>query len=242
MKTLPMSTKEVMGFFQKPDEVMEIDLENSSLQGNVFVTYITNMRMKTTVVKGTAQQRYDLLIPYLTSEYSTSCDSLREGAIDLLMWFIGLPSLYNTWISEADLALLAGDNLEEELGKITEFLDSLVTCIPSFNTKYKEEVFNKLIESGEIEVVTDATAIGPNVLGLLEPANFFEIFCSTGKKEVKKYFKPQFEIMKFNNKGLFDILSNRKGLLMPIMNLLYEPTKENIAILKKHKKAIESCL
>ncbi|RLA63447.1 MAG: hypothetical protein DRQ88_12425 [Epsilonproteobacteria bacterium] len=236
MKALPMKTQEVMEFFQNPDEIIEVDLENSSLQGEVFVTYITNMRMKTTLVGGTSQQKLDLLIPYLTSAYTTNCKPLLEGGIDLLLSYRGIEPLYNTWLPAKDLEDFA-KNHKEDLDPISEFLDSLVCCIPSFNTKYKKSVFDKEIEQGNIEVITDASIIGPNILGLLQEPNFFEIFVSSGVT-VKKYYKHQFEVMRFNNKGLFDIVSARDSLLMPILDLLSEPTEESIEILKKHSEAL----
>lgn len=244
IKKIPMSTDEIQELFLNPEKKYIIDLRNSKLKGEAFITYIANMKMKCDLLKDLEldkNEKFEILKIFLNFNYFVDCSTLIETSSLVMLRSRGLKvNEDNSWLSieEIDEFITSNKNLVDT---IADFLDSMLIAVPSLNTSFKEHFLNPAIEDGSINNIEDPNIISVNIFGMLTIPDFLEVFLSL-KNDFNKfnYYKYQIERFSYNKKTFFDIFIDLKGdsLLLSLCNAFFSEQKEESEIISKYSSLL----
>lgn len=243
-----MSTEEIQQVFLNTDSHYNVDLKNSKLKGEAFITYIANMQINCSLAKveGTpSEEKLEVLKHYLTFRQSIKCDTLLYTTARTLMRFVGvtLNEEFCDWMSLEEIDTFIAQN-NEMLNNIAIFINSAPVFVTAFNNEFRKNVFDPAIESGEITVVDDPDIVGINTISLFSIPDFTEFFITAVVENPNNanlpmyYYKAQVERLQYDRKTVFDIFLGLKedSFLMAFSNLLLN-TSENgdeLALLQKY--------
>lgn len=222
-KTFPLSTTDIISFFENPDHFFYIDYNGSALKKESFLTYIANMKMKCDLIDYASisfEDREEMLFAFMHYNYIVEVPALKNALASLLMYSRSGEMIFDFFSKEE-----ADQFIEKHKTKIQEascFFDSMLFVMPSMSHEFKEQVFNKAIEEGQVEVVEDAEAIGINTFSLIAMPDFVDIFIGLNKEELKiKYYKHAIEKFTYKNKKLFQLVTDLEtpSFLMSLFNL-----------------------
>jgi hypothetical protein len=241
VKTIPMPTDQIQELFLNPTNQYEVDLRNSKLKGESFITYIANMRMKCTLITDpelTSEEKFSTLTHFLNFNYFVDCDTLVKASALLMLRSRGVPiENTQTWISFEEMDEYIKLNYEL-ITKIGNFYDSLVLAVPSFNINFKNTILDPAIESGLVEVIEDTSAVSINIFGALTIPDFLECFLAYPNESSSKlrYFKYPVERFSYNKKALSEIFRELKGgsLLLSLTHMLFSEEQHETEVLNKH--------
>lgn len=236
-----MSTEEIQDLFLNQGTHYEINLEDSKLQGEAFITYIANMQMNCSLpleVKVSSEKKLEVMKYFFNFRQTIKCQTLLDTAAFVMLKFKGINfDLNSCWLNEAELDLFIKDNLET-IGKTALFLESSLLFVPSFNSNFKQFILEPAIEAGEVVEISDIDFIGVNILGLFTIPSFIEFFLSyppVGEQPVV-YFKEQVEKLYYDKKPLFEIICEQKGdsFLMSLVNVIFSQETAEVELFKKY--------
>lgn len=241
IKTIPMNTEEIQELFLKQDELYDIDLQNSKLQGEAFITYIANMQMNCLLpleVAVDSEKKLEVLKYFFTFRQTVKCQTLINAAAFVLLYSRNIPFDFKLcWLTEKEIQSFIPENMET-LQKASLFLESALIFIPSFNTDFKSLVLEPAIEAGEVKEINDIDFIGVNTLGLFTVPSFLEIFLGNPIEDnlPKFYFREQVEKLYYNSKPLFELIKDQQGdsFLMSLCHVTFSMHKEEREIFDKH--------
>lgn len=243
-----MSTEEIQQVFLNTDSHYDVDLKNSKLKGEAFITYIANMQINCSLanVEGTAsEEKLEVLKHYLTFRQSIKCDTLLHTTARTLMRFAGvtLDKSFCDWMSLEEIDSFIVQN-SDMLNNVANFIYSAPVFVTSFNNNFREEIFKPAIESGEIRVIDDPDIVGINTINLFSIPDFTEFFIAAVSENPNNanlpmyYYKAQVERLQYDRKTIFDIFLGLKGdsFLMAFSNLLLNTSEngEELALLEKY--------
>jgi hypothetical protein len=243
-KKIPMSTEEIQELFLNTNKHYTIDLKNSALKGEAFITYISNMQMNCSLAIDETvptEEKFEILKLFLTSRQTIKCDTLLNTAALLLLRSRKV-DIQNSigWLSfeEVDTFVKQNKDLIEE---VSSFVDSMPLTATCFNTEIKEQYLVPAIENGEVEVVTDLEAIGVNILALMGITDFLEFFLAANPSSSTrmKYYQPQVERLTYDKQTIFDIFFKREdpSFLMSMVNLLFSSGEQEIKLMQDYLEA-----
>jgi hypothetical protein len=245
-KTIPMSTEELQDLFLNPAKSYVIDLKNSKLKGEAFITYISNMKMKCSLLKDTnltKEEKYDTLSYFFQFSYPVDCDTLIETSAFLFLRYRNVPVDFSfSWLSIEDMDEYIALN-KPLFEKVSKFMDSLILGVSSFNNDFKKDYLEPAIESGEIEVIDDANLFSVNMLGMLTVPNFLEYFIGFSPLSETvdlKYYRHQMEQMTYNKKSLFEVFANLKedSLILSLVNVFFSEKDSESSVLNKYPQLL----
>lgn len=245
IKTIPMSTEDIQELFLNSNAEYLVDLKNSALKGEAFVTYIANMQMSCSLVVDPSTEKkdkFDILFQFMKFRQTIKCNTLIE-TLALVMWKIkGMPfELNDIWMTTGEMDEFISLH-SEELLKISNFLDSAPLIAVSFNKELKQSIIETGIEDGSIQLIDDPDAVGVNALSLFTVPNFIEYFLAGNNpnQSVARYYKAQIERVQYSQKTLFDIFTdqNLNSFLMSIVHLLFSNGEEENALIESVSKQL----
>lgn len=214
IKTIPMSTEDIQELFLNQDVHYSIDLKNSKLKGEAFITYIANMQMNCSIIKDQAlssEEKIEILKFFFSFRQTIKCDTLLLSCAHVLLKArnIGF-EMDDSWLLPEEMDLFIKENSDLVLNA-SKFLDSSLTFIPSFNNNYRKAIFEPSIDGGVIKVIEESDFIGVNILGLYTIPGYIEHFlaASESKAEELVYYKNQVELLQWNRMPLFQIISSQ---------------------------------
>lgn len=245
IKTIPIPFNEISDIFLNIDKTYRLDLKNSKLKGESFITYVANMKLKCEIINDESlekEEKFEVLKNFLNYAYFVDCTTLIDASLLVFLRYRNIPfHASNSWMSSEEIDEFVSLN-KNTLDNIADFYDSLIISIPSFNNKFKTEVLEPALASGEIKLVEDPNLISINSISLLKIPNFLENFIGHNNQAEKelKYYKYQIEKFSYDKKNLFDILMGLKedSFILSLTNIFYSQEKEEEEILEKHMKVL----
>ena len=223
-----MSTEEIQELFLDQNLHYDIDLANSKLKGEAFITYIANMQMNCSIEFNkdlATQDKLDVLKHYFSFRQTIKCETLLLASAHILLKARNISfDMDNSWLSPDEMDLFIKDNGQVILNT-SAFLDSSLVFVPSFNNNYRKVVFEPSIEQGLIKVIEEPDFIGVNTLGLFTIPGFLEHFIASNENESEElvYYKNQVELLQWNRMPLFQIISSQAedSFLMALSHLAF---------------------
>lgn len=220
LRTIPMSTEQIQEIFTNADMHYNIDLKNSTLKGEAFITYIANMQINCSLatVEGTEKEdKFEILKHYLTYRQTIKCDTLQSTVSILLLHTLGVDvELSCDWLSKEEMMEFAESNVDQ-IVEVMHFLRSAPVIVSSFNKNFKSLIFDKACDNGEIQVIDEPDVVGVNMISLFGVPKLVEMLCLTMEeihpelKDDLRYYKAQVERIQYNKKSLFDIFLETPG-------------------------------
>ena len=246
IRTIPMSTEEIQEIFLDNSLHYNIDLKNSTLKGEAFLTYIANMQINCSLmaIEDTpTEEKFEILKYYLAFKQTIRCETLHRAIAMILLKYVKAPLQHHVeWISEEEINLFLSEN-RELLVVPSLFISSASLFVPSFNKEFKKNIFVPACESGEIEVIDDVDIVGINLINIFSIPDFTETFITyhdlitTPEEKKLLYYKAQVERLQYNNKTLYQIFTELKedSFLMSFSHLLLYHNKDqrDVKILKE---------
>lgn len=224
IKTLPLSTEDIIGFFDNPDHFFYVDYNKSSLKRESFLTYIANMKMKCDLIDYqniSLEDRQEMLLAFMSYGYIIEIPVLKNALVALLLYSRSGEMNFDYMSKEESDTFI--NSYSTELDHIASFFDSMLLVLPSMSHEFKAEVFDKMIEDKSLPVVEETEVIGINVFSLVAFPNFLDIFIGLNKVEPKmKYYKYAIEKFNYKNKKLFQLITELENpsVLMSLFNIL----------------------
>lgn len=245
VKTIPMSTDQIQELFLNPGNSYIVDFKNSKLKGESFITYIANMRMKCTLMPDPEldqKEKFDILTQFLEFNYFVDCDTLISVAALIFLRSRGVPIINSQeWMSFEEMDEYISANSELIL-KISDFYDSMIIAVPSFNKDFKNSYLEPAIASGEIELIEDTNAISINTFGPLTIPDFLECFLAypTASSKKLKYFKYPVERFSYDKKSLSEIfrILNGSSLLLSLSNAFFSEEEQEREVINKYSNLL----
>lgn len=229
-KTIPLSTDDIIGFFQNPDHFFFIDYINSSLKKESFLTYLANMKMKCDIINYASmpsEDRIEILSCFMNHPYAIEVPVLKEALIAIL-FYTRTGDMISDYMSKEEADIFIKNN-KEAIEHASCFFDSMILVLPSMSHEFKEQVFDKLIEENKIEIIENANLIGINTFSLIAYPDFLDMFIGLGKEETKiKYYKYPIDKFSYKNKKLFQLIMELESpsVLMSLFNVLSSKEEE----------------
>ncbi len=239
-KTIPLSTNDIIGFFQNPDHFFFIDYNNSSLKKESFLTYLANMKMKCDLVNYkeiATEDRIEMLSCFLNHSYIIEVPTLKNALISIL-FYMRTGEMISDYMSkeEADEFILKN---KEALDHASCFFDSMLLVLPSMSHEFKEQVFDKMLENNEIEVIEKTDCIGINTFALVAYPGFLDMFIGLSNQNTEiKYYKYAIDKFSYKNKKLFQIIIELESpsVLMSLFNAFSSKEEEETKYFEKLKE------
>jgi hypothetical protein len=231
LKTIPMSTQEIQEIFLNSELHYNIDLNNSTLKGEAFITYIANMQINCSLAtddQTPKEEKFEILTHFLKFRQTIKCDTLLNTTALLLLKALRTPIEHTSnWLTEEE----SEEFLQSNKSLILEaalFINSAPVFVTAFNKDFKEEIFEPACLNNEIQVIDDPEIVGVNLINLFSIPNFIETFIAQFDEvmpaEVKnlRYYKAQVERLQYDKKTVFDIFLELKedSFLMSFSHLL----------------------
>jgi len=243
IRAVPMSTDELQELFLNPEISFQIDVGKSKLRGESFITYLSNMRMKCSLLESDTlpyEDKEEILKSYIKNAYFTDCRTLLESLAYVMFLSRDIPvEPLSNWLSVEESKKFIQNN-NDIIKNISDFLDSCLVAIASLNVEFKKNFLDPSLHNKDINLIEDPDIVCINVLGLLTLPNFIEYFISFNPQPEKKlsYYKYQVEKFTYNKKFFFQILVNLSGdsLLLSLVNIFFSPNEDAKNILKKYSE------
>jgi hypothetical protein len=223
-KTLPLSTEDIVSFFDNPDHFFYVDYEKSSLKRESFLTYIANMKMKCDLINYkdiSFEDRQEMLLAFMHYAYIIEMPVLKDALVALLIYSRSGEMKFDYMTAEEADKFIA--NYPTEIGHASSFFDSMLIVLPSMSHEFKADVFDKMIEEGSLPIVEQTEVIGINTFSLVAYPDFLDFFIGLSKTEpVMRYYKYAIEKFNYKNKKLFQLVQEleRPSVLMSVFNAL----------------------
>jgi len=223
-KTIPLATEDIISFFDKPDHFFYIDYVNSTLKKDNFLAYIANMKMQCDLLDYKAissEDRIELLSSFMKYPFVIEIPTLKNALVSVLLYTRSGEMAFD-YLSKEEAETFVS-NHKNEIEHASCFFDSMLLVLPSMSNEFREEIFDKLVESNELELVEDPNAIGINTFLLTIYPDFLDMFIGLGKEAPKiKYYKYAIEKFNYKNKKLFQLIIGleKPSVLMSIFNML----------------------
>lgn len=237
-----MSTEDIQDLFLNANAEYVVDLKNSALKGEAFVTYIANMQMSCTLMVDATtpkQEKFDILLQFLKFRQTIKCKTLIETLALVMFKTTGMPfALSDIWMTTEEMDEFIA-LYPEEIVKVANFMNSAPLIAASFNKELKKNVIEAGIEDGTIKVIDDPDAVGVNAISLFTVPNFIEFFLAGSNPGTElRYYKAQVERIQYAQKTMFDIFTdeNLNGFLMPITHLLFSNGEKENAVIEQYSK------
>lgn len=239
-KTIPLATSDIISFFENPDHFFFIDYANSSLKKESFLTYLANMKMKCDLVeyqKIPAEDRMEILSCFMNHSYAIEVPVLKNALMSIL-FYLRTGEIFSDYMSKEEMEEFILKN-KEALDHACCFFDSMLLILPSMSHEFKEQVFDKMIEKNEIEIIEDADCIGLNTFSLIAEPNFLDMFIGLSNQETQvKYYKYAIDKFSYKNKKLFQIITELESpsVLMSLFNAFSSKEEEETKYFEKFKE------
>jgi hypothetical protein len=230
IKTIPLSTNDIIGFFQNPDHFFFINYNNSSLKKESFLTYLANMKMKCDLIDYQSialEDRVEMLSCFLNHSYVIEVPVLKNALISLLLYTRTGEMVFD-YLSKEEAEIFIKNN-KEMIDHACCFFDSMILVLPSMSHEFKEKVFDKMIEENQIEIIENANSIGINTFALIACPDFLDMFIGLGQKDFQiRYYKYAIDKFSYKNKKLFQLIVELESpsVLMSLFNALSSEEEE----------------
>jgi hypothetical protein len=241
-KILPLSTTDIIGFFENPDHFFYVDYNNSSLKKETFLTYIANMKMKCDLINYkdiSFEDRQEMMSAFINHSYVIEVPVLKNALISLLIYSRSAEMPFDFFTKEE-----ANIFLEKNWSAIehaSSFFDSMLLVLPSMSHEFKEQVFDKMLEENLIPVIEESDLVGINVFALIAEPGFLDFFIGLNKEEPNiRYYKYPIDKFTYKNQKLFQIIINLEtpSVLMSLFNIFSSKEEEETKYFEELKKGV----
>lgn len=195
--TAPIPMEELRKYFEDPSHIFEISYDNSTLQGDRFLTYFGNLEVPCNVLYSD-EKRDELLSSYFNATQLVSIESLEREAISVLLERRGL-----TLHKENTEFIKSNQQIIDQWARV---LDSL-----SLYNMYiiQIEQFRDWVANAFPEDDTDSM-VGVNFVNVLKYADFYSFYTRINKENLT-YFSRYFNDPIFKGKSLFAYWANENN-------------------------------
>jgi hypothetical protein len=224
IKTLPLSTEDILSFFDNQDHFFYVDYNKSSLKRESFLTYIANMKMKCDLINYkdiSREDRQEMLLAFMHYGYVIEIPVLKDALVALLLYSRSGEMNFDYMTKEESDTFI--NSYPTEFDHISSFFDSMLLVLPSMSHEFKAEIFDKMIEDQSLPVVEQTEVIGINAFSLVAYPDFLDMFIGLSKEEPKmRYYKYAIEKFNYKNKKLFQLIAEleKPSILMSLFNML----------------------
>lgn len=218
--SVPLNIDLIKEFFDNKELFFLINYKDSKIQGNMFLTYISNLGLPSEIVfdGSTVQDKFDLLKFYMETRNLNESNTLRLAAAQIILESKGFDTssfILNPIFTKAECLEFIKANSEMVKRWETFLTSSLLYIITS--VKALDEEF-KIKE--EFKTIDDAHYVGSNIVQLCSIPGFLEIFFSLPCNSEIFYFKAQFEEYMFRGKNFFHYFNCPENTLLLVFNEL----------------------
>ena len=224
LKILPLTHEEIGQFLKEEDSILEVNYNDSKIQGQFFLNYIANLKLNVDLFFNSEEIDLELLRLYTSNKYELNIPSLNMCLVQIILDIkgIGFDLCFNR-IIEKKQSWDFYDTNKEMLDELIRFLDSLLYSIPFVNHGYKETIGKSLIDNGQMELIDDDTLdLGLNTVKILEMKDFVPLYFSGTIKTKPAYYKAQMEGNFYNGNSLFNYLIKTDNPIMVLCTGIME--------------------
>jgi hypothetical protein len=212
--SVPIPADKIREYFTNKDLFFIVNHSESKLQGETFLTYLTNLSLPADVKFNTPlpYEEYELIVKaYLNQTSVNNIAGLHVMVADMLLIAKGLKSEESPYalpINPDHVLRFISEN-KEQVDRWLHFLDSTqvygLTAIKSLNDHYTpKDRFKK---------VDDPHYVGANIAQLYTMPQFIAIYFSIpGAVYELSYFTYQYEEYAFKNERLAHYFANRNNM------------------------------
>lgn len=193
----------------------------STLKGRHFLNYVANLDLTIDLVQEDIPklEKFELLRGYINSR---AICNIKVLAVEVSLMLFQRKGIN---LSD-DVGFLSAEEREEFilesediLSRYEIFLESILVGLPFILKEYASTIGKELVDSGQVRVISDATYISPNVVGLIIQDGFLEFYLSLPVKHELALFESQWFEPVFNGQNLINIISGH-STLFPFMQAL----------------------
>lgn len=204
----PLSPEELKDVFHKKGAIKYIiDYANSSIKGDILLTYLANLEIEPEfdLTGTTTKDKLDLLLTYMKLKNINESAELANAVASILLRTKGINPKYilePTIINDAESLEFVAKN-PQIVAKWSNFIDSILIFLV--------RVFEPQVSLDEYADVNEVGFVGLNVVNVLKVPGFFEAFVSKPSAEPLKWYKVQFEDNCFKGKSLIQYILEMKN-------------------------------
>ena len=214
----PLELEEIKSFFDDPNVVFHIDYSASSIKGNVFLTYLSNLDIPAEVLldNSSPQEKEELLESYLSSKLIVKLPSFALNVSQIILEAAGVECANRIvnpiWDIEKRKELIS--KFKPQIDRWITFLSStslyMLTSCKELEAEYNFKSHYRSLE--------DIDFVGYNVVNMFSVPTFTEFLYSVPCKSEILYFKHQFEDYMFKGNNVFHYFSTPENT----MHIIFE--------------------
>ena len=216
----PFSMDVMREFFMDKEKVFVVNYEESQLQGNSLLIYLSNLDIPCEIEFSenvSKEQRFELLKCYMESRNLYSIPSFTKTWVELLLLYKGsdYEKAFATEFLTVEEQREFIEQNKELIEKSVRFCDSLPFFLITTTRAYQDK-FGEEIEDG-VDVVDDPFFVGQNVVDMFFLRDFFELYFAAPTTFKPTYFKRQFREMMFRGRNLFHHFYNPNNTMVAML-------------------------
>lgn len=202
---IPIPGEVMKEYFKDNNIVFLVNYDNSSLKGEKFFDYITNLNLPVEIVSNSSYNEFrDVLFNYMTYPTMIYSEVLRDYSGAILLSYLGvekdnLPYSFKTPYEYFTRYIEENKDL---LDLWVSFLDSTEVFIYASNN----EISKDFIKDGDYEVIDDEDIISPNIANLYLSESFIISYTDIDRDRVSKYYIHQAHRNMFSNKPIISFI------------------------------------
>lgn len=202
---IPIPGEVMKEYFKDNNIVFLVNYDNSSLKGEKFFDYITNLNLPIEIVSNSSYNEFrDVLFNYMTYPTMICSEVLRDYSGVILLSYLGVEkdSLPYSFKTPYEYFTRYIEENKDLLDLWVSFLDSTEVFIYASNN----EISKDFIKEGDYEVIDNEDIISPNVANLYLSESFIISYTNIDRDRVSKYYIHQAHRNMFANKPIISFI------------------------------------
>jgi hypothetical protein len=235
IKTLPLSTDDLISLFDNPGQILDIDYSKSSLKDDAFFAYVSNVKIQCRL-HGYEDLSYNekerLLNSFINSKYTMEIENLKETIVGILL---NADPKSISFFKEDEIEKYKVEN-RDRLNQLVQFFNSMLIMIPSISSDFKKLFIDTGIEDGSIAEIDGTDFITPNIYNLTFYPGFIDLFIGNQEEEHSLvFYKGVIDSYQYKNKSFFSLLTDNETApnLITIFNYFFIENEESEKELKE---------
>lgn len=213
----PLKIEEIKEYFQNKDIVFRIDCSASKIEGEMLLTYISNLDLPCELILNSMEKtkKFELLKNYLTTKSLCESSTLKLLSAQILLENVGVDS---SFLSAQ--RILTRDEITEFIKENNDVVTSWATFVSStmiYMLSSIEAISEEHNFKEQFQVIDDVDYVGFNVVNLFSVTMFIEAFFSVPAQTPIFYFKNQFEKYMFKGKSFYFYFAKPENMLLSIL-------------------------
>lgn len=221
----PIPLVELKKYFEDKTISFVIDLEQSTLSGAKFLTYIANLDLPVDLLSNEKTEKFnELLVAYFKHPLILNLPVLEKTAIDILLQFKG--------IADTGHEQFISDN-QEIVQRWSDVLDSL--CLFNLYCVNSPEL-KEWVEGHPLNDTSSSEGI--NFVSLLKNPEFYNFYTKHNPERVQ-FYKNYFQLNMFKGTNLFSYWSNENNPMFLLTFGIAQASFENENYLEAKRASIK---